>query len=75
MAIAIQREPIGVISDVAQALTDLDSEDLSGAGQFAVSSGGHLAYVRSPVVPYPEGQLVTVDRRGVVTPLDAQVKS
>lgn len=35
--------PIAVVAEVAQALTDLDAEDVSGAGQFAVSADGLLA--------------------------------
>jgi serine/threonine-protein kinase len=42
----------------------------TGAGQFAVSSTGTLAWVQLPLVRPPETQLVAVDRRGQVTPLN-----
>jgi serine/threonine-protein kinase len=44
-------------------------------GQYAVARTGALAWVAQPVVPFPDGGLVTVDRQGVVAPLSAPVHS
>jgi len=52
---------------VAQALTGSSTDDVTGAGQFAVSPAGMLAWVPGPVVPYTAKALVTVDRLGRVT--------
>ena len=41
------------------------------AGQFSFSPTGMLAWVHSPVVPYPTAWLVTVDHQGSVTRLAA----
>jgi Tol biopolymer transport system component len=73
--LAIRGNPVPVLDGVAQALTSSWSGDVSGAGQFSVSSTGTLAYVPSPVVPYADGQLVAVDRHGTVSPLDAPARS
>ena len=62
---------VPVLQTVAQALTG-SSGDVSGAGQYAVSSTGHLAWVPSAAVSYPLGSLVTVDRQGRVTRLPAE---
>ncbi len=61
--------------DVAQALTALWAGDITGAGQFAISPTGTLAWVPGQVVPYPEVPLVAVDRRGHVTPPVAPQRS
>jgi hypothetical protein len=60
---------------VAQALTARSAADATGAGQFAVAATGALAWVPGSVVPYPEAILATVDRRGLVAPLAAPVRS
>ena len=57
---------------IAQALTAAQNQ--TGAGQFAISATGTLAYISGPIVDYPEAVLVTVDRAGRVTPLDAPVR-
>jgi hypothetical protein len=64
-----------VLDPVAQALTASSSSDVSGAGQFAVSATGALAWLSGPVVPYAQWRLVTVDRHGQVTPLPAPARS
>jgi eukaryotic-like serine/threonine-protein kinase len=64
-----------LLDAVAQGLTAGNSADITGAGQFAVSDLGTLAWVSSPVVGYPDLKLVTVDRRGVVAALAAPVRS
>ncbi len=60
---------------VAQALTASNTTDVTGAGQFTLSSTGTLAYVHGAVVPYPDAQLVAVDRQGRVAPLDAPTRN
>jgi serine/threonine-protein kinase len=67
--------PVAVLDTVAQALTGGNNYDVTGAGQFAVSATGTLAWVPGPVVPYREKALVTVDRRGQVTRLSAPIRS
>jgi Tol biopolymer transport system component len=64
-----------LLDAVAQVLTAGSTDDITGAGQFAVSLTGTLAWVPGKVVPYPDAALVTVDRRGQVTPLRAPVRS
>jgi serine/threonine-protein kinase len=60
---------VPLLDDVAQALTAANGLDITGAGQFAISATGTLAWVPSPVVEYPKNVLVAVDRSGHVTPL------
>ena len=59
---------------VAQALTGSTADVITGAGQFAVASNGTLAWIRSPVVEYPDTALVRVDRRGQITRLPAEAR-
>ena len=66
--------PEAVLDSVSQSLTGGMAEDITGAGQYAFSPTGSLAWIRSSVVPYPDQTLVSVDRRGVVTPLSALKK-
>jgi Tol biopolymer transport system component len=54
----VRGSPEPVVETAAQALTAGNSGDVTGAGQFAVSPTGALAYVRRPVAPHPDGQLV-----------------
>lgn len=78
MAVAFDAEKVEVpgtqeamLDEVAQALTAAFDLKVTGAGQFAVAATGALAWIRSPVVEYPDTVLVTVDRRGQVTRLPA----
>ena len=71
----VQGPAVAVLDPVAQALTEGDSGDITGAGQFALSATGTLVWLPSPVAPDEEVELVTVDRRGVVIPLQAPVGS
>ena len=71
----IRGTPIAVLDGVAQALTAGNSDYVTGAGQFAIAANGALAWVPGPVVPYPGAKLVTVDRRGQVSPLPAPARS
>jgi serine/threonine-protein kinase len=67
--LAVHGMPIVVVDAVAHALEGYDSGDATGAGQFAVSAAGALAYMSSPVVHTPDSALVSVERNGRVTPL------
>jgi serine/threonine-protein kinase len=67
-------KPVPVLDEVAQALSAGNTVRVSGAGQFAVASTGTLAWVSSPVVPYPDRELVSVDRAGHVTALAAATR-
>jgi len=73
--VEVSGKPVPVLDDVAQVLTARQGDDITGAGQFAVSATGILAWVPSPVMPYPDMSLVTVDRQGQVTPLPAPPRS
>jgi hypothetical protein len=66
---------VAVLDSVVQALTAGHSSDVTGAGQFAIAPTGTLAWIPGPIAPHPEAALVTVDRRGQVTPLAAPVRS
>ena len=65
-----------MLDTVAQALTEGNWDDVTGAGQFTVAATGTLAWVAGPVAPYPDKAPVRVDRRGQVTPLPgAKIRS
>jgi serine/threonine-protein kinase len=57
---------------VAQSLTNPQNQ--TGAGQFAVSTTGTLAYIPGAVDDYPEATLVAFDRTGRVHELGAPVR-
>ena len=69
----IRGDPVAVVKDVAQAVVAWDSDDLTLAGQFAVSPQGMLAYVNSPLAAYPDRELVAVDRQGRIESVGAPV--
>jgi len=71
----VQGMPVPMLDEVAQALTAANAGDVSGAGQFAVSPTGTLAWLPGAVMPHREGALVTVDRAGQVTPLPIPVRT
>ncbi|HVO11790.1 MAG TPA: protein kinase [Vicinamibacteria bacterium] len=73
--LAVHGTPVPVLDLTVQALTADANEDNTGAGQFAVSSAGTLACLRGVVAPYPDADLVAVDREGRVTPLNAPRRS
>jgi hypothetical protein len=66
---------VPVLGDVVQALTARSANDATGAGQFAISPTGTVAWLPGPVQPLPQSRLVTVDRRGEVTPLPGDPRS
>jgi serine/threonine-protein kinase len=61
--------PRAAVKDVAQVVMSGVGDDLTLAGQFAVSPTGVLAYVTIPLVSRPDSEMVSVDRSGRVTPL------
>ena len=68
---------VPLLDPVAQELTAADLADNTGAGQFAVSPDGTLAWLPGPAVAQlVTGKLVTVDRDGgKVTPLGDEARS
>jgi len=74
-AVAFDPERVEVVGEqvpvlegtVAQALTGSSSEDITGAGHFAVSPAGMLAWVPGPIGRNTTKALVTVNRLGHVT--------
>jgi serine/threonine-protein kinase len=68
-------EPVALLDGVAQALTSTNGFDITGAGHFRISSTGSLAYISSPVIPFPEAALVTVDRQGRENRLPVETRS
>ena len=70
-SLELRGEPVAVLKDVAQAAVAWDSNDLTLAGQFAISPQGTLAYLSSPLTAYPNRELVSVDRTGRITTLNA----
>jgi Tol biopolymer transport system component len=73
--LAVYGTPVPAIGAVVQALTSDSADDNTGAGQFAVSSSGTLARLRGAVTPYPQADLVALDRQGRITPLNAPTRS
>jgi eukaryotic-like serine/threonine-protein kinase len=67
--------PVAVLDGVAQALTSSNTVNSMGAGQFSVSDTGALAYIPSPVVPYPLSALIRVDRLGRLNTLPFETRS
>jgi serine/threonine-protein kinase len=61
--------PIGVVAGVMQTAYARGQPNDTGAGQFAVSGTGTLAYIRGGVVPDEERSLLRVDRTGRVESL------
>jgi eukaryotic-like serine/threonine-protein kinase len=62
--------PVGILANVMQAANIQPLMIDSGAGQFAVSESGSLAYVTGGVFPQERWSLVWVDRSGKSEPLN-----
>jgi serine/threonine-protein kinase len=71
----VRGTPVPMLDAVTQALTSPNTEDATGAGHFSVSSNGTLAYIRGPVVPNLDFDLVSLDRQGRISRLDAPTRS
>jgi serine/threonine-protein kinase len=63
-------DAVGLLADVMQAANIQPLQIDSGAGQFAVSESGDLAYVSGGVFPQDRWSLVWVDRTGKTEPLN-----
>ncbi len=63
-------DAVGLLADVMQAANIQPVQIDSGAGQFAVSESGALAYVSGGVYPQDRWSLVWVDRAGKTEPLN-----
>ncbi len=70
VALKVKGEAVPVLNGVAQS-TRGGSNDLSMAGQFAVSSTGNLAWLEAEVAPITGLSLVSMDRHGQVNSLNA----
>ncbi len=62
---------VALLDAVAQALVAGNASDITGAGQFAISATGTLAWLPGAVPPERPSALITVDRRGQVSRLSA----
>jgi eukaryotic-like serine/threonine-protein kinase len=56
--------PVGLVTDVMQSVKNMPVQIDSGAGQFAISDSGSLAYATGGVFPQNRWNLVWVDRTG-----------
>jgi eukaryotic-like serine/threonine-protein kinase len=65
---------MSVVAGVLQSANTTNEMFDSGAGQFAVSSGGSLLYVPGGIFPDPERTLVWVSRTGAELPLPMPVR-
>jgi serine/threonine-protein kinase len=65
----LRGEPLAVLTGVSQALRGMNTSLDTGAGQFAVSPDGSLAYVQGGLLPADQSRIVMVDLQGRVTPL------
>ena len=63
-------DAVGLLADVMQAANIQPVQIDSGAGQFAVSESGALAYLSGGVFPQDRWSLVWVDRTGKTEPLN-----
>ena len=70
---AVSGEPIALLHPVAQALTSGNYHDISGAGQFAISRTGTLAWLSGPTSLYRQSTVVAMDRRGAPSTLPLPV--
>jgi WD40-like Beta Propeller Repeat len=61
--------PVALLENVMQGINAPNGIDKTGAGQFAVSPAGTLAYVDGGVGPTRKSTLVWVGRRGAARPL------
>jgi serine/threonine protein kinase/Tol biopolymer transport system component len=69
--LAVRGSPVAAVSGVAQSAAAWFADDLTMAGQFAISPDGALAYVSSPSVSLPTSDVVRVNRKGDVSTFGA----
>jgi eukaryotic-like serine/threonine-protein kinase len=70
-SLSVRGTPVPVLERIAQSLVGGNARDMTGAGQYAFTAGGTLAWIRADDAPDREATLVTVDRRGRVSALPA----
>ena len=63
-----------VLDHVAQSLTGANADDVTRAGQFAVSPAGTLAWIAGPADEPEQARLVAVDMEGRATLLEAPAR-
>ena len=63
--------PVAMIANVMHSVTTGNSDDETGAGQFAISSAGTLVYLEGGVAVLPPGTMMFVDRTGSAQPIAA----
>jgi serine/threonine-protein kinase len=71
----VRGAPAAILDGVAEALSGGNVHLVTGAGQFAVSSTGALAWVPGAPVPYPEASIVAINRRGTIARVRVPVRS
>jgi serine/threonine-protein kinase len=67
----VRGAPVALIEGVMQSVNTPNTDDETGAGQFAISTTGTLLYVGGGISPILEQSLVWVDRTGSAKPLTA----
>jgi len=70
-SLQITGPPVALIEGVMHAINAPNGNDETGAGQFAVSPAGTMAYMLGGVGKFLESSFVWVDRKGGAQPLDA----
>jgi serine/threonine protein kinase len=70
-SLQIAGPPVALIEGVMHGINAPNGNDETGAGQFAISSAGTLAYILGGVGKFLESSFVWVDRKGVAEPLTA----
>jgi hypothetical protein len=62
--------PFGILADVMQAIGGLAQRNRTDAAQFAISSGGHLAYLAGGLTPEAKWDVTWVSRTGRASKMD-----
>ena len=70
-SLQVTGSPVALIEGVMHAINAPNLVDETGAGQFAVSPAGAMAYILGGVGKFLESSFVWVDRKGVAEPLAA----
>jgi serine/threonine-protein kinase len=68
---AVTGTPVAMIDNVMHSVTTGNSDDETGAGQFALSTSGTLVYLEGGVAMLPPGTMTWVDRTGTAQPISA----
>ena len=70
-SLQVTGSPVALIDGVMHAINAPNQVDETGAGQFAVSPSGAMAYILGGVGKFLESSFVWLDRKGVPEPLTA----